>query len=96
MDIHFNTGRLYTSQGQIMRAMWEQDSEVIHFADFSRACHGTIPCPTYAAEFTRPGSLARFVMEHYDRGGYVSTKRSWELLMMTGRDETATVHQFQL
>jgi hypothetical protein len=95
MDIYFNTGRLYTTQGQIIRAVWEPDAEVIHFADFSRACNGTIDAPTHQT-FKTPGGLAAYVMERYDRHAYRSSTESWELLMMKGRDADAKVHQFTL
>ncbi len=96
MDIHFNTGRLYTKDGQIIRAVWDAEKEVVHFADFSRAINGSIEAPTYAAGFTRPGSLAMFVMERYDRGAYKNTPESWELLMVTGRDQSAKVEEFTI
>jgi hypothetical protein len=94
MDVHFNTGRLYTAAGQVIRAVWDKENEVIHFADFSRACNGSIDAPEWMINFTTPGGLARFVMEHYDRHAYKSTPQSWELLMVKGRDSQAQVHHF--
>lgn len=96
MDIHFNTGRLYTKQGQIIRAVWDKDNEVIHFADFSRACHGSIVAPSWSVDFKSPGDLAYHVVNCYNRREYKTTAESTTLLMNTGRDENATVHQFKL
>lgn len=96
MQVHFNTGRLYTAQGQIILASWEPENEVIHFADFSRACHGTIACPTFAAHFTRPGPLAEFVMNRYDRGEYKTTESSWALLMMAENRPTTEPLKMQI
>lgn len=96
MDIIFNTGRLYTKEGQVIRAIWDKDAEVIHFADFSRGCNGTIVAPTWAVDFRTPGGLAYHVVNAYDRRDYNNTPESWELLMVKGRDEDAKVHQLQL
>lgn len=96
MDIQFNTGRLYTHEGQIIRAIWNEDAETIHFADFSRACHGTISVPERAITFRTPGGMAAYVMERYDRGDYQRTLESTELLMFTGRKETGTDSQFSI
>ena len=96
MDIHFNTGRSYTADGQIIRAIWDEDAETIHFADFSRACHGTIAAPTWAMSFHTPGGLALHVMEAYDRGNYKTTTESNDLLMRTGQDTSAKLHTLSL
>ncbi|AGC36187.1 hypothetical protein B7L88_gp101 [Rhizobium phage RHEph10] len=96
MDIHFNTGRLYTKEGQVIRAVWDKENEVIHFADTSRAVNGSIEAPEWDISFTTPGGLARYVMERYDRHAYKSSAPSWELLMIKGRDPEAQVHQFTL
>ncbi|MBX4911328.1 hypothetical protein HJA82_28880 [Rhizobium bangladeshense] len=96
MDIHFNTGRRYTTEGQVIRAVWDKENEVIHFADLSRAVNGSIEAPEWEITFTTPGGLARFVMERYDRHVYKNSLPSFELLMMKGRDPNATIHQFGL
>lgn len=94
MDIQFNTGRLYTAEGQVIRAVFNQEAEVIHFADFSRACNGTIQAPSHTT-FRTPGGLAQFVMSHYDRGEYWNSTESWALLMVQGRQD-AEIHQFTI
>lgn len=97
MDIVFNTGRLYTANGQIVRALWDQENEVVHFADFSRGCNGSIDAPTWEISFKTPGGLAKWVMERYDRGLHKNTPESWELLMRKRLDPAfAQVHEFQL
>lgn len=96
MDIHFNTGRLYTKEGQVIRAVWDKDKEVVHFADFSRAINGTIQAPERAITFRTPGGLAAWVMERYDRGEYWNGTESWAILMIQGRDPEAKVHDFHL
>lgn len=96
MDIHFNTGRLYTKEGQIIRAIWDKENEVIHFADFSRLCHGSIAAPTWSIDFTTPGGFAYHVINCYDRRAYKATLESAQLLMGTGRDMNAKVHQFRI
>ncbi len=96
MDIQFNTNRPYTILGQFIRAVWDEDREVIHFADTSRAVHGTIIVPTHLIHFTRPGPLARYVMEHYDRMNYQRTMESADLLLMKGLTKELPIHEFQL
>jgi hypothetical protein len=95
MDIYFNTARLYTKNGQIIRAKFDAEAELIHFADFSRAVHGTFQAPTHTI-FRTPGGLAQLVMNYYDRGDYIRSAESTDMLMVEGRDMNATVHEFQL
>jgi hypothetical protein len=94
MDIQFNTGRLYTVEGQVIRALYDAEAEVIHFADFSRACNGTIQVPSNTT-FRTPGGLAQFVMSRYDRGEYWNSTESWAILMTQGRQPTE-IHQFTI
>ena len=82
MDVFFNTYRLYTKEGQVIRARREPDGSIL-FADFSRQCDGRIKKPMIE-DSTEYGFVDR-VMNAYDRGTYERDKGSWEFLMLEGR-----------
>lgn len=64
-DITFNTGRLYTKEGQVIRAV--ETGDTIQFADFSRMIYGEIPS---SGTFEGPDDFIQYVMRAYDYGHY--------------------------
>ena len=76
IDLTFNTSRLYQAHGQVIRATYDSDTHELRFDDFSRMISGVYTdveleqhlSPPYYAQ--SPERFARFVMSHYDRGGY--------------------------
>lgn len=75
--IEFNTGRRYTSAGQLITATLHDDG-VVTFMDHSRMIDGEFPMP----EFSTFGD--RLVMQMYDNGRYIASKRSRDDGMMRG------------
>ena len=67
MQITWNTGRLYTDEGQIITA--ELCADCILFADHSRGIVGRIELPQLL-RIELPSQLARHVMDRYDHGRY--------------------------
>jgi hypothetical protein len=63
----FNTGRLYTQEGQVIVAT--NDGATILFNDTSRSVMGAILCNEFTCDLTGTG-LADHVMRCYDRGNY--------------------------
>jgi hypothetical protein len=84
MEIKFNTGRAYTTQGQIIRAKVDTDGSVL-FADDSRSIDGRIAKPKYidfrVARPSTEAELRAYVMSAYDRNEYASDEGSWTYLM---------------
>lgn len=83
MRITFNTGRLYTTLGQIITAEVREDKTL--FKDHSRLICGEI-------DGTPPNqaSFASWVMRHYDRNNY---RMSTEAI---GLDQSDTIHNVRL
>lgn len=75
--IAFNTGRKYTASGQPIVATLHDDG-VVTFMDHARCIDGEFPMP----EFSTFGD--RLVMQMYDNGRYVPSKRSRDDGMMRG------------
>lgn len=71
MDITFNTGRLYTKDGQIIRAIFTDN--VVRFSDFSRMVSGEFPLQRPAVS---PQEFARVVMVAYDHSIYTWTREA--------------------
>jgi len=69
MDIQFNTSRLYTKEGQIIRAVTQEDGSII-FHDFSRMGSGRIARPQ--REPDSDYQCASLVVTAYDLGLYDS------------------------
>jgi hypothetical protein len=69
--IEFNTGRLYTKEGQFIKATLHSDGYVT-FMDHSRSIDGGFKLPRYAS-FDRVE-----IMHHYDHNNYNNTPRSWQ------------------
>lgn len=90
MDITFNTGRLYTKDGQIIRVVWDKDAGKIHFNDHSRMITGTIDAPDKS--FTDAWMLASHVMGRYDQYDYRWSGEAAQLR----RDPDASIHAFRL
>jgi hypothetical protein len=65
--IQFNTGRLYTQEGQVIVAT--NDGTTIQFHDTSRMVAGWIECNEFTRDLTST-ELAKHVMHCYDRGMY--------------------------
>lgn len=94
LRVTFNTGRLYTAQGQIITALWDTRAQRIHFRDHSRMINGTINAPEPPVEWGTniPKSIARHVMILYDRLEYEMTVES----LTIERDPDAMIHEFCL
>ncbi|MBN9552925.1 MAG: hypothetical protein J0H31_29755 [Alphaproteobacteria bacterium] len=86
-DLTFNTGRLYQSDGQIIRAVFDEQARVVRFNDFSRMVSGEFPYQRYNnTEF----DLARAVMVAYDHGIYTYTREA------PRRDPNAVIRSIRL
>jgi hypothetical protein len=70
MRIEWNTGRLYTAEGQ--RIVAEVLSDCIVFYDTARGFGGTVSLP-WGAIMDDVAALQRHVMRCYDRNDYKST-----------------------
>lgn len=72
-DLTFNTGRLYTKEGQVIRAVFDESAGVVRFSDFSRMVDGEFPYQRYNnSDF----DIARAVMVAYDHGIYTRTREA--------------------
>jgi len=73
---YFNTSRLYTNHGQEIMATYDPDTLELRFDDYSRMISGRFanvscgPDSRLKRFRTEPERFARWVMAHYDRGGY--------------------------
>jgi hypothetical protein len=67
MKVYFNTGRLYTAEGQVITAEWD-GKDSITFRDHSRGIDGVI---TTCKHIWDELHLAGAVMAAYDRGLYL-------------------------
>ena len=67
LDIQWNTGVLYTRQGQVIRAVQQKDGSIL-FVDLSRGISGRIEPPneTLSDVF----SLRDYVMQSYQHNRY--------------------------
>lgn len=73
MKISFNTGRLYTQEGQVITAEINEDAEV-NFVDHSRMIAGSFIAPPFRGDLPDPERrLARIVMSAYDHHEYRPT-----------------------
>ncbi|TPJ51755.1 MULTISPECIES: hypothetical protein [unclassified Mesorhizobium] len=72
-DLTFNTGRLYTKDGQVIRAVFDANAGVVRFNDFSRMVSGEFP---YQRHNNTPQDLALAVMLAYDHGIYTYTREA--------------------
>lgn len=75
--IKFNTGRLYTAEGQFIVATLHDDG-VVTFMDHSRKVSGEF----LMAEFDRFSQET--VMWHYDHHKYMGSSRCWQDGMTRG------------
>ena len=90
ITITFNTGRLYTREGQIITAHYDDEVEVLTFNDHSRMITGQYPLASTSCFPMTPSFLATRLMSMYDRGGYDYSVEAWKLRR---QDQ---VHQFRL
>lgn len=72
VTFQFQTGRLYTAQGQIIVATMRGD--VVTFRDMSRGIFGRIEL--VAREYGDPRAIARSVLAYYDGGAYQNISMS--------------------
>jgi len=79
MEIKFNTGRKYTAQGQVIRAIQVDDGTIL-FADDSRGIDGRLAKPRFDDVNTFEG-LRNYVMFRYDAGEFTRDTISWSYLM---------------
>ena len=70
-DVTFNTGRLYTKEGQVIRATF--DGQIVRFSDFSRMVSGEFP---YQRHDDTDASFVRLVMTAYDHSIYRYTREA--------------------
>ena len=78
MQVQWNTGRQYTSEGQRITARVMPDGSIL-FADYSRGVDGLIAKPP--VEIDSEQTLRTIVMRAYDSHNYRSSQGSWMLLM---------------
>lgn len=89
MQITFNTGRLYTTRGQVITAAWNPETRKILFSDHSRMIYGEIePKVSANHEFTDLGNFIANVMNRYDAGDY---RISVEAMQLREGDEIRKV-----
>jgi hypothetical protein len=69
MKVFFNTGRLYTKEGQVISAEWDGKGNIL-FCDHSRGIGGTITTSNYNWDEYH---LAKAIMAAYDHGLYLHT-----------------------
>lgn len=71
-DVTFNTFRLYTAEGQVVRAVSNSDGS-ISFHDFSRMVAGKFEPFLPVSDHTTDYQFMREVMDRYDRGSFSNT-----------------------
>ncbi len=93
MQITFNTGRLYTKEGQIITARYDAEDEMVYFTDHSRMIiNQMFPLASTACFPMTASYLATAVMKAYDNSRFDYAPWSKEVK----RVEDAMVHQFRL
>lgn len=90
MQTTFNTGRLYTAEGQIITARYDAADEMIYFTDHSRMIHDQQITCSIAPRDTE--DLARKTMRAYDNSRF--TYAPFEKRVK--RDESAPVQEYRL
>jgi len=70
LHMQFNTGRLYTAEGQIITVKFDGELRRVLFNDHSRMIAGVIPLGAFKDRFDGPAELREFVMANYDMGNY--------------------------
>ncbi len=58
----WNTGRLYTEEGQRMGVKW--DERILYYVDIDRMCHGQVECGNISSEW----ELKDRALKAYDHG----------------------------
>jgi hypothetical protein len=81
MKIYFNTGRLYTAEGQVITAEWD-GKDSITFRDHSRGIGGTITTSNYNWDYYH---LAKAVMAAYDHGLYLYPTKAISMVRPDGK-----------
>jgi hypothetical protein len=84
MEATWNTGRKYTSAGQIIKARVQPDGSIL-FADFSRGVDGMIDKPS--VKIDSEAALKAVVMAAYDHYRFRSSEGSWMYLMHPSKAE---------
>lgn len=65
----FNTGRLYTKEGQVISVSFDYRTQMIYFNDHSRMVDGSMKArKPYASREPANFLIAAEVMDRYDRG----------------------------
>jgi hypothetical protein len=82
MKYKWNTKRLYTKEGQKMRAETQADGTIL-FADDSRCIDGRIRTPLYP--ITNEFLFRDYVMNAYDHNHYTADTESWSYHMLKGK-----------
>jgi len=82
-EIVFNTGRLYTANGQSIRARVCNDGSII-FADDSRGVDGRIAKPKFPP--TNDEELQGYIMSAYDHNRTTRDSETLEYLLMRPRN----------
>jgi hypothetical protein len=78
MEARWNTGRKYTSAGQVIKARVMADGSIL-FADMSRGVDGVIAKPP--VKIRSEAALKAVVMRAYDSNAYRSSEGSWMHLL---------------
>ena len=93
MQITFNTGRLYTKEGQIITARYDAEEEKVYFCDHSRMIYDQMFDLASTACFPMtPSYLASAVMKAYDHSRHTYAPFDKRPV----RDENDKVHDFRL
>ena len=79
MKAEWNTGRLYTTEGQVIRAETQPDGTIL-FWDRSRSVGGRIAQPN--VQIFNERDLRDYVMTAYDQNDYTTDSESWAFGMM--------------
>jgi len=77
LDTQWNTGRLYSAEGQIIRATYD-GAETILFHDFTRMISGEIIVSIFAGRIETEEKLRRVVLSYYDDNRYRETPASYQ------------------
>jgi hypothetical protein len=87
MEFKFNTGRLYTTQGQFIRAKVDTDGSII-FADDSRAIDGRVAA-SKLVDLSSAREIEFYVMAAYDRNEYTRDEATFAYLMRPAQPDAA-------
>lgn len=98
LKICFNTSRLYSSEGQVITALFDKERSLIVFYDHSRMIDGSMSVEDWEVNerwAVSSESFARFIMRRYDQGHYAPFLYAQDQRLVC-RDDSVTPLVFKI